>query len=186
MTDSKSQSQSESESESCHGLDASRRQSQVTSRKSPVACDVTHSLALWRPKPATIVAHFEVHGKRHTHAHTQCHCHTHTHNYKFIWHNYAAQLLACSSNCCRCRLQQRHTFNCIWQTSATSATRVPQETHRDTASSPTCLAASLPPPLLLFSFPPSLLLSLSHATRNTVRETIATHENCCLGTKLKA
>lgn len=40
MTDS----QSKTKLESCHGLDASRRQSQVTSRKSPVACDVTHSL----------------------------------------------------------------------------------------------------------------------------------------------
>lgn len=69
----------DSKSESCHGLDASRRQSQVTSRKSPVACDVTHSLALWRPKPATIVAHFEVHGKTHTRTHAVSLSHTHTH-----------------------------------------------------------------------------------------------------------
>lgn len=169
MTDSKSQSQSESESESCHGLDASRRQSQVTSRKSPVACDVTHSLALWRPKPATIVAHFEVHGKRHTHAHTQCHCHTHTH---IITNSFGTIM--------------RHS---CWRAAATvagagcnsdthliafgkRAQQVPRECHkRHTATQQAVPLALLPLSLLLFSFSLSLPLSFSlcltqHATQS--------------------
>jgi len=38
------------------------------------------------------------------------------HNYKFIWHNYAAQLQLPSAIVAH----TRHRFNCIWQTGATS------------------------------------------------------------------